>query len=370
MRKNWACFFIFVLLLTVAITGCQREKQVEENKKINVEVFEVELKDITELITVTAQLRPYEEAIIIPKTPGLNVTNLAVEVGDKVKKDEYLFELDKGIIRKQVEQAKLLYDAAKENYQFQKEQVNKLQQQSIPVLQMRNAAGLEGITDINTMKASLAAANVQMEQARIVYSTTLEQLKEMEYTSPIDGVITQINVKKDQMVLQTAPAMVVSNINKLKAYLPISNSLIKELKTGQSLILYNDEKHNELGSITLINPVADPRTNLYTVEAVFDNREGGISSGSFYKLDIIKNHKDNVLVIPKEALISEALNSYVFVEVKGEALKRRITTGVDGGQEIEVTEGLSVGERVIVKGHQFLGDKAEVFVRGDDYENN
>jgi len=369
MKRIYVSFFIFVLVLLLAAIGCQREKQVEENKKINVEVSEVRLMDVSELITLTAQLRPYEEAMVIPKTPGLKVTKLSVKVGDEVNRNEFLFELDKGMVRKQVEQAKLHYDTAKKNYQFQKQQIDRLQKQSIPVIQMRNVSGMQELPDEGSLQASLAAANIQLEQARIAYSTALEQLKEMEYTSPINGVITQLNIKEDQMALQIAPAVVVSNIDRLKAHLSISSELLRELKLGQAVELKLPDKDIK-GSISLINPVADIRSNLYSVEAVFNNADKSMSPGAFYKLNLVKNHKESVIAISKEALVSEGEKSYVFVENNGLAEKRYIIKGVDGGSVVEITEGLKPGERVVLKGQQFLEEGAEIIVRGDKDETN
>ena len=370
MRRICVSFFIFVLVSLLVATGCQREKrQAEENKKINVEVSEVRLMDVSELITLTAQLRPYEEAMVIPKTPGLKVTKLSVKIGDAVEKNGILFELDKGIVRKQVEQAKLHYDTARENYQYQKQLIDRLQQQNIPVIQMRNVSGIQALPDEDSLRASLATANLQLEQTRIAYSTVLEQLQEMEYTSPIDGVITQLNIKENQMALQTAPAVVVSNIDRLKANLSVSATLLKELKLGQTVELELPDKDIK-GIINLINPVADIRSNLYSVEAVFDNFDKCISPGAFYKLNLVKNHKEAVVVIPKEALVSEGEKSYVFVDNNGLAEKRYITKGVDGGKVLEIMEGLELGEMVVVRGQQFLEEGAEIIVRGDEDETN
>lgn len=381
MRRRGLGFFIFLLVFLVAATGCNPKQQSEENKRINVEVLELQPRDLTEVVTVTAQIRPYQEAIIVPTTPGLKVTKLAVRIGDEVKTNDYLFELDKGIIRNQVEQAKLLYDTARENYQYQKEELNKLQQQlqlqqedqlekALPVLQMRSSSSLQQVADINQLKTSIASANLQVEQARIAYSKTLQQLKEMEYTSPIDGVISQINIMENQLLIQAAPAVVVSNIDKLKVNLSVAGELMKDIKIGQKMELRLDDKLKRQGTITSINPVADPRTGLYNLEAVFENKDRELSPGSFYMVDIIKDQKRDALSVPKEALITEGESKFVFVVEEGRANKRRVTVGVDGGRVMEIVEGLSEGESIIVRGQEFLQDNTEVSVRGEYNENN
>lgn len=381
MKRNGLGFFIFLLVFVWVMAGCNSKQQVEENNRINIEVLQLQPKDLTEVVTITAHLRPYKEAIVLAKTPGLKVTKLAVKIGDEVKTNDYLFELDKSIIRKQVEQAKLNYDTARESYQLQKEELNKLQQQLqlqqeaqlqqvLPVFQMPKPSSLQGAADINALRASIATANLQVEQARMAYSSTLQQLKEMEYTSPIDGVITQLNIMENQMVLQTAPALVVSNIDKLKVNLSVTDDLMKDVKIGQKLELKLDEELKRQGSITTINPVADPRTNLYSLEAVFENNDRSLSPGSFYRVNIIKNQKRDVLTVPKEALISEGESRFVFVFEGGRAKKRRVTLGADGGKEMEIIEGLKVGESVIVRGQEYLKDNSEVTVRGEYNENN
>ncbi len=368
MRKMWLCFFVGFLAF-VGLTGCSGGEQVEEVKRTNVEVYQVQLREISEAVAVTAQLRPYQEAMIIPKLPGLKVTGLSVKAGDVIEKDGHLFELDKAIVRRQVEQAKLLYDTAKESHQYQKEQIAQLQQQSIPVISMRNMSGLSAIPDEGSLRASLAASELQLEQARIAYSSALEQLMEMDYTAPIGGVVTQVNIMENQMALQTNPAVVISDINRLKAMLSVSEGLLRELKVGQRVLLTLKDAE-KIGSITMVNPVADARTNLYTVEAVFDNADRSISSGAFYRLSILKNHRDSAIAIPKEALLYDENGSFVYIEEGERAKKCYIATGIDGGDTVEVVEGLSLGDKVIVKGQQYLEEGSEVLVRGDANENN
>lgn len=367
MRKLWLCFFILILL-SVVLMGCKDGEQVEEVKRTNVEVYQVQPRGISESVAVTAQLKPYQEAMIFPKTPGLEVTNLSVKAGDEIKKGGHLFELDKSIVRKQVDQAKLHYDKARESYQHQSAEIRKLQQQSIPVIQMRNMSGMN-IPNEESLSATLAAAELQLEQARIAYATALEQLKEMDYMAPIAGIVNQVNIMENQMALQTGPAVVVSDISKLKAQLSVSEGLMRELKVGQRVLLKLKDAVKE-GSITMVNPVADARTNLYTVEAIFDNADRSISSGSFYRLDILKNHKDSVLAIPKEALLYDEGGSFVYIEDAGRAKKSYISVGIDGGDAIEVDTGLAPDDRVIVKGQQYLEEGSVVLVRGDANVNN
>lgn len=361
---------ILAVMLSIGIWGCNYNTQNEEEVRVAVEIAQVKKSSISEEITITSKLQPIKNMMIIPKTPGLEVTKLAVNVGDAVKKGDFLFELDKTLIRRQVEAARKTYHQAQRNYQIQQEQAERAR--NLPVSIAATGMGFQSSSQSMTkemLDTSLLTAEAQLDQARLTYVNTLEQLDEMEYYAPIDGIITTNNLQKNQMVMNTQPALVISDIKQLKMDLYVTKATYKALNIGDELLFYT-EGVEERGKVTMINNVADLRTNLYNVQITVDNEKEELLAGSFCTIMIERGKKENTLVIPKSAVFYEGNTPTVFVENQERPVKRPIELGIDGGEFVEVLNGLMEKETIIIKGQHYIDENTLIMVvRGEEDED-
>lgn len=377
MREKTRRLLILSLIITVSIIliGCKAQVSDNAEKEIAVEVMEIKKQSISQKATLNTHLQPIENAVIIPKTPGLNVTNIEVSIGDEVSKGDFLFELDKTMVRKQIQQTKRAYDLARKNFDEQKKKFEDLDSQNptdaIAAMYTNKVMPSLNIPDISQQdkESVLAASENQVDQARMAYSTALSQLEEMEYYSPISGYVSQININKNQPILGTQPALIITNMERLKASLNISKSVYEHLKEGQSVIV-NIDNTEIPGTIRSLSPIPDFVNSLYSVEVEIDNKENNPWVGSFGSILIELTSKDEVIVIPKSAILHDSGKKYVFIEKDNRAYKRKVSLGIDNSSEVEVLGGLNVGEKIITKGNQFVKDKGLVMVvRGEDNEN-
>ncbi|WP_026477732.1 efflux RND transporter periplasmic adaptor subunit [Alkaliphilus transvaalensis] len=383
--QKMALILALILVLVVTLNGCRQQARPEVDERTTVEVIAVNRKEIVDVVTLRGQLKPREEVMVIAKTPGLKVTQLAVEIGDEVKVGQFLFELDKTLARKQVEQTKMNYDIARRSYtqQRQLQENNKPQMEdledSLSVFQnmtrvpsqyqeMLNHNLEAQMAQQKELEVAQATASAQLEQARMAYVNSLEQLGELEYFAPIAGVVSQLNIEKNHMILNNSPALVISNINELKVTLSVSSTLLNSLERGGRVTVRQGQKEFD-GVIKTINPITDLRSNLHTVEIVVDNREGKVTSGEFILVDIEGAKKENAVVVPKAALVTEGKDTFVFIEIDGMAKKRKVELGIDAGSEVEIIGGLQGGEVVIIKGQHFIEDDTPVIVRGKSNED-
>ena len=81
----------------------------------------------------------------------------------------------------------------------------------------------------------------------------------------------------------------------------------------------------------------------------------------FAKADIITDMKDSTIVIPKDIIMTGGRGKYVFVVGRNSAAEdRRITTGIENQNFVEITEGLQPNERLITRGFETLRDNSKV----------
>jgi multidrug efflux pump subunit AcrA (membrane-fusion protein) len=80
----------------------------------------------------------------------------------------------------------------------------------------------------------------------------------------------------------------------------------------------------------------------------------------FVKADIIINHKDSVIVIPKTNILSRQRGKTVFIVDRGIAAERIIETGLENTSSVEVTKGLMKNDRIVTSGFETLSNKSKV----------
>ncbi len=80
----------------------------------------------------------------------------------------------------------------------------------------------------------------------------------------------------------------------------------------------------------------------------------------FVKADIITNHKDSVIVIPKSVILSRQKGKTVFIVDRTVAVERVIETGLENLTEVEVTRGLEKNERIVTSGFETLSNRSKV----------
>ena len=101
---------------------------------------------------------------------------------------------------------------------------------------------------------------------------------------------------------------------------------------------------------------------LYKLELSVPNPGGRILPGMFARVDVVKDIRTGAIAVPLYAVITRREAKFVFVEHEGKARIRPVKTGVLEGWMLEITEGLSPGEKVIVVGHRSVDEGQDVKV--------
>jgi membrane fusion protein (multidrug efflux system) len=118
-------------------------------------------------------------------------------------------------------------------------------------------------------------------------------------------------------------------------------------------------------SILRVSPVVDPETGTFKVTVAVTDPANRLKPGMFGRFQIIYERRENVLLIPRMAVLEDDAEKSVFVVEDGVARRRTVETGYSRGENIEVVEGLSGEESVITLGQTGLKDGAEVSVVSD-----
>ncbi len=106
----------------------------------------------------------------------------------------------------------------------------------------------------------------------------------------------------------------------------------------------------------------DSFAHLYKLQVELKNPEGDILPGMFARVHIVKREVEDSLSVPLYAVITRNDSSFVVVEKDNRASVRMVETGILEGWKVQITRGLSPGERVIIVGHRSVAEGQEVNV--------
>ncbi len=188
------------------------------------------------------------------------------------------------------------------------------------------------------------------------------QLDNMRVYAPVSGTIASKNINVGEAVSSASPAIVLVNNNNLAIEFNLSEKLINTLKVGQKLTFkvdtVNDKTFN--AEITNISPAASDNTYQYIVKAAILNSDKRLKTGMFAKTRLVVEKKENVIVVPNQGIVPDNGIQYAYIAKDGIIVKKPVKIGLSNEKFSEVTEGLEVGNTLILEGQNFISDGEKV----------
>jgi multidrug efflux pump subunit AcrA (membrane-fusion protein) len=149
----------------------------------------------------------------------------------------------------------------------------------------------------------------------------------------------------------------------LKLRAPVREQYVGEMRVGQRAMVRVDAYDREFaGQVARISPQVDPGSRTFQIEIVIPNAEGLLRPGGFARARVETRQQDNVVFVPRDAVVTFAGVTKVFTVKDGKAQEVVVEVAPTSGAEIEVTRGLKGGEPIIVKGANRLATGVPVAV--------
>lgn len=365
-------FLTLLLIIAFVLTGCSSAEDTAVPEEESYTAVEVETLKPMELYienVMTAKAYADKDVYVVPLVAG-KVEKINVNVGDRVQKDEVLFVMDKDDISKQVNQAKAAYESAKAGYdvsaaQIQTakdsfERIKKLYEEgAVPETQYEQAK-------LAASDESLQAAKMGVEQARVAYENAASMLDNAAVKAPIAGVISGINIVEGEYATPSNPPITIVDSESITIEFGAPGSMVNKIKKGDMVTVeISDANYKQESTINSVSSSADLVTNLYNVDIVLDN-DGTIKPGMFAKVYLDTDRIENALAVKTEAVKERDGKKYVFVASGDVAAEKEVTTGLDTGTYIEINSGLTEGDKVIIKGQDYINEGSKIkVVRGE-----
>lgn len=225
--------------------------------------------------------------------------------------------------------------------------------------EMQEIAGQGVVTELNVSLGD------EVEEG----DTLVTYIDGTTFTANFDGTVTEVNVAEeepDANAQQGQASLVIANLTDLEVGLQLSRSDASVIEVDQEVELtYADTSYE--GTVSSIDPVAtQEQTQVGTSTSLgatvsFNSDTDGLIAGFEIDADIIVDSVEDALVIPIEALNYDADNNpYVFTVVDNVVNEVMVETGIQSDSRIEVTDGLSEGDQVVLSPGEELEDGVEV----------
>ncbi len=345
---------ILPILLTVSLlSSCGEAGALEEDNQdeivisVPVEVAPLSIGNISSTYSTTAVLEPKEEAFVVPRASGI-IEHIYVEEGDYVEKGQILAQIEPRRYHLNLDRAKAdLVGVEKELAKINKVYNKKL------------------VSDDTYDKLT-----AQYESAKATRSLAELDLKEATITAPISGYIAERNAKVGNLSESFQRERMFHIVQQKElygiVYLPEKELSKVHEEQQSSLDLTAFEGDDIIAFVERISPVIDPKTGTFKITLRVPNPDNLLKSGMFSQVKLNYDTKQNVVLLPRKALlvIDDSIN--VFIVKDGIASKQAVKVGYQEGEVVEILSGLLGTEKVVVTGHQNLRDQAPVEIVNDD----
>lgn len=294
-------------------------------------------------IITYGEVKAKNYAKISPEMNG-RIQNIHVSEGAKVKKGELLVSLSTDAVDKQIKGVKSGLELATKTF-------NKLD-----TLWKENIGSeidyLSAKTNKESLESQLAGLQAQKRMTQIV--------------APFDGVVNQIYPKEGEIAGPGFPVIEFVNLQKLTIKSDVSEAFIGEIYEGEIVELgFSSLPEYKIKTpIVRVSKVINSASRTFQIEMEINNPNEKIKPNLVSTIKINDFTSDKAFVVPSLSIRKDITGNYVYVvssmDNKNIVAKKYITTGLSYNENTLVTKGLSLNDKVVVKGYHLVSSGVEV----------
>lgn len=353
MKLSQTILLAVVVGFSLCISGCRKgvqakegeeKKGKEQDQAVRVETLPVVRGPIEATIKHSTHLEAEEEVKIFSRTSN-RVTDLLVEEGDEVKKDQVILKLDNDMQKTALGKAEVKLQKAKEELARQKP----LYEQKLISEQTFKDAQFE-----------LRQLELALEDAH----------RELDYTiirAPISGTITRRLVKYGDLVNPNQHLFDIVDFSSIVARVYLPEKTLPELALDlPARVTTSSQKEREFsGHVKRVAPIVESKSGTVKVTVGFKNAKG-LRPGMYVDVELVTSRKADALLLSKRALVYDGELSYVFRLLPERKVERVLVEPKTTDKlNVEPLGGFKEGDQIVVAGQTGLKDGVKVRLPGD-----
>jgi len=387
-----------VLILSVvvlAILGTKKEEVIIVQTEL------VKKRNITQIVTATGKIDPEFKVVITPEVSG-EIVYLPVKEGQRVRKGDILLKIKQDQYIAQRDRAIANLSSARASLSIQRIQLQKIESDYNRTKELFSK-GLSSEAELEAIKAQYETAKAQVQSAESVVlqmeaavKEASENLAKTIITSPMDGVVSQLNVKPGERVLGTgftqgSNLMTVADLSKMVAVVDVDENDVVLISYGDTAKIKVDAFPGKVfkGVVYEIGNTAKSK-GLGTQEEVVNfevkirilNSDVSLKPGMSCNVEIMTETRNNVLAVPIQSVTVRGIESQkkeenqseedivsvenkkeeidprnlegVFVVENGKVKFVKVKTGISDDTYIEIINGLKGDEEVVTGSYRAI----------------
>jgi RND family efflux transporter MFP subunit len=340
-------------------------------------VAPVKREPIANTLSIAGQFIPYQNVELHAKVAGY-IKNIYVDIGDRVHQGQVLAVLEIPELVAQVDEAKAAVHHAEEEIQRAQSDVSRAEADNVALhanavrlvntdkvrpgliaqqeLDDATAKDRASQAQVDAAKSALAAAKQELAVAQANQQHYMALSDYSKIIAPYDGVVTWRFSDTGALVqagtsnTSGLPVVTLAQVDVLRLRIPVPESIAAKVRIGDSADVHVQATGEHFtGKVARFTDALDPSTRTMQVEIDVPNPKYTLQPGMYADVTLSAASEANALTVPIEAIKrSESKTSVLVVDRRGRVQSREVEVGVEGSNKVEVLNGLTEGERVIV----------------------
>lgn len=349
MKKNIITGIIIlgaIVIIAVVLTNNKKENEAktavvaEKNASVSVKVETVKTEEVSLDFSANGNFEPLQELSFSAEKPG-RVVRVLVDEGDHVRVGQTLAIVRSEQVSSDLQTAQASYQNAVSDYG-----------------RFENAFKTGGVTkqQLDQAKLNLVTSKSRLQQAKVNIGDT-------NIKATINGIVNKKYIEPGSVLGAATQMFDIVNVSKLKLKVTVNENQVAGLKLGNIVTVkasvYPDKEFS--GKISFIAPKADSRLNFPVEIEIANNSSNDLKAGMYGTADFASNQqKQSLMIVPRNSFVGSVSSNQIFVVENGLAKLKTVTAGRILGEKVEILNGLSEGEIVIVTGQINLQEGTKV----------
>ena len=398
-------FLLPALAILGAMSACSSDTK-EAEQPVPVQIVAVEKGTVEQTVTADAVLFPIAQSALVPKISA-PVQRFLVNRGSRVHAGQLLAVLENRDLAAAAQENKGAFDQAQATYtqttsadlpqELQKAQLDdqaakaqldaaqkvydsrkdlfaqgalprkELDQAGVDLTNARNQfeiaeRHLQSLQAVGKQQ-TLKSAKGQLETAQGKYNGAAAQLGYSEIRSPINGVVTDRPLYPGEMAAAGTALLTVMDTSQVtaRAHIPQASAALLKVRDAASVSVPGIDTSFS-GKVSVVSPALDPGSTTLEIWVQLKNPHGQLKPGTTVQVSMVARSVPDALAIPAAALLTaqDGTTSVMVAGGDGRAHQKQVKTGIRQQERVQITEGLSAGDRVVASGAYGLPDKSKI----------
>jgi len=349
MKKSWLALILIIAVIAgaFALLSYNKSKRMEELEKrskatmeIPVMINEVGQQTLARSISINGVLQAKKQVVVLSETAG-QIERLYREVGDQVWTGTPLALVDATIVSTQLETAQANLENSKRD-----------------LARFKNLAQSGAATQqtVDQLTLAVEAANTNVIALQKQQSNTTVK-------SPQKGVVVSRMVEVGSVIGGGSPTFKVADLSQMIMNVGLTEREVVQVEKGMPANIHIDALNRDFPAVINNIGIAADMSGRYSVEVLIkgDTKDSELRPDLSGTVSFDLPARENTIIISRNALVNGVKDPKVYlVGDSSKVASRKITISSVEGTNVVVHSGLSVGDRIVVTGHQNLYEDAVV----------